>query len=221
MTRLKSKMRLLTSSPAAKQIMKKLFSEIRSAVMVTLMLAVVCCGLYPLVVFGVSQILFHDKANGSLIMDQAGTIHGSRLLGQQFTADKYFHSRPSAAGNGYDAANSSGSNLGPTSKKLADAITQNISDYRTQNNLATNALVPADAVTASASGLDPHISLRNAELQTPRVAKVRSMGEDKVRELIRANTDAASLGVLGEPGVNVLKLNLALDGLANGSPSGK
>ena len=201
--------------------MKKLFSEIRSAVTVTLMLAIVCCGLYPLVVFGVSQILFHDKANGSLIVDQDGTIHGSRLLGQQFTAEKYFHSRPSAAGNGYDAANSSGSNLGPTSKKLADAITQNISDYRTQNNLATNALVPADAVTASASGLDPHISLRNAELQTPRVAKVRSMGEDKVRELIRANTDAASLGVLGEPGVNVLKLNLALDGLANGSPSGK
>ena len=201
--------------------MKKLFSEIRSAVIVTLALAVVCCGLYPLVVFGVSQILFRDKANGSLIVDKDGTIHGSRLLGQQFTAEKYFHSRPSAAGNGYAATSSSGSNLGPTSKKLADAITQNISDYRTQNNLATNALVPADAVTASASGLDPHISLRNAELQTPRVAKVRSMGEDKVRELIRANTDAASLGSLGEPGVNVLKLNLALDGLANGSPSGK
>ena len=201
--------------------MKKLFSETRSAVMVTLMLAVVCCGLYPLAVFGISQLLFHDQANGSLIVDQDGTIHGSRLLGQQFTADKYFHTRPSAAGNGYDAANSSGSNLGPTSKKLADAITQNISDYRAQNKLATNAPVPADAVTASASGLDPHIGLRNAELQTPRVAKVRSLGEDKVRELIRANTDAASLGFLGEPGVNVLKLNLALDGLANGSPSGK
>jgi K+-transporting ATPase ATPase C chain len=201
--------------------MKNLFSEIRAAVMVTLALAIVCCGLYPFVVFGVSQILFHDQANGSLIVDQAGTIHGSRLLGQQFTAEKYFHSRPSAAGNGYDAANSSGSNLGPTSKKLADAITQNISDYRAQNNLATNAPVPADAVTASGSGLDPHISLRNAELQTPRVAKARGLSEDKVRELVRANTDAADLGLLGEPGVNVLKLNLALDGLANDSPSGK
>jgi K+-transporting ATPase ATPase C chain len=193
--------------------MKKLFSEIRSAVMVTLAIAVVCCGLYPLVVFGVSQILFHDQANGSLIVGKDGTIHGSRLIGQQFTADKYFHPRPSAAGNGYDSTSSSGSNLGPTSQKLADAIKQNIADYRAQNNLGTNTPVPADAVTASASGLDPHISLRNAELQTPRVAKARGLGEDKVRALIRANTDSADLGILGEPGVNVLTLNLALDGL--------
>ena len=182
--------------------------------MVTLAFAVVCCGLYPLVVFGVTQILFHDKANGSLIVDKDGTIHGSRLIGQQFTADKYFHSRPSAAGNGYDPTSSSGSNLGPTSQKLNDAIAQRIADYRAQNGLATNAPVPADAVTASASGLDPHISLRNAELQMPRVAKVRGLSMDKVRELIRANTDAASLGFLGEPGVNVLPLNLALDALA-------
>lgn len=181
--------------------------------MLTLALAVVCCGIYPLAVYGVAQIAFRNQANGSLILGKDGTIHGSRLLGQQFTADKYFHSRPSAAGNSYDATRSSGSNLGPTSKKLADAITQNISDYRMQNNLATNALVPANAVTASASGLDPHISLRNAELQTPRVAKARGLGDDKVRELIRANTDAADLGFLGEPGVNVLKLNLALDAL--------
>jgi K+-transporting ATPase ATPase C chain len=194
--------------------MKKLFSEFRAALMVTLALAVVCCGLYPLVVFGVSQILFHDKANGSLIVDKDGTIHGSRLLGQSFTADKYFHPRPSAAGNGYDAASSSGSNLGPTSQKLNDAIVQRIADYRAQNNLATNAPVPADAVTASGSGLDPHISLRNAELQTPRVAKARSLGEDKVRELVHANTDSADLGILGDPGVNVLALNLALDALA-------
>jgi K+-transporting ATPase ATPase C chain len=191
--------------------MKNLFSEIRSAVMVTLALAVVCCGIYPLAVFGVSQILFHDKANGSLIVGKNGTIHGSRLLGQQFTADKYFHSRPSAAGNGYDAASSSGSNLGPTSKKLADAITQNISDYRAQNNLDTNAPVPADAVTASASGLDPHISLRNAELQTPRVAKARGLDVEKVRALIQQNTDGADLGILGDAGVNVLQLNIALD----------
>jgi K+-transporting ATPase ATPase C chain len=142
-----------------------------------------------------------------------GTIHGSRLIGQSFTADKYFHSRPSAAGNGYDPTSSSGSNLGPTSQKLRDAIAQNIASYRAQNNLDINTSVPADAVTASASGLDPHISPRNAELQTPRVAKARGLGEDKVRELIRANTDSASLGFLGEPGVNVLPLNLALDAL--------
>ena len=195
--------------------MKKYFSELRSAVMVTLIFAVVCCGLYPLAVFGLSQVLFHTKANGSLIVDKDGIIHGSRLLAQQFTGEKYFHSRPSAAGaNGYDATSSSGSNLGPTSQKLNDAIVQRIADYRAQNNLATNAPVPADAVTASASGLDPHISLRNAELQTPRVAKARGLSEEKVRELVRANTDAADLGLLGEAGVNVLPLNLALDALA-------
>jgi len=183
--------------------------------MVTLALAVVCCGIYPLAVFGIAQLAFPSQANGSLIVGKDGTIHGSRLLGQSFTADKYFHPRPSAAGgNGYDPTSSSGSNLGPTSQKLNDAIVQRIADYRAQNNLDTNAPVPADAVTASGSGLDPHISLRNAELQTPRVAKARALGEDKVRELIRANTDAASLGILGEPGVNVLALNLALDALA-------
>jgi K+-transporting ATPase ATPase C chain len=193
--------------------MKKLFSELRSAVMVTLIFAVVCCGLYPLVVFGVAQVFFRDQANGSLIVDADGTVHGSKLLGQQFTADKYFQSRPSAAGNGYDASSSGGSNLGPTSSNLVTAITQRIADYRTGNGLATNALVPADAVTASGSGLDPHISLHNAELQAPRVAKARNVSVEKVLALVRANTDPASLGLLGEPGVNVLELNLALDSL--------
>jgi K+-transporting ATPase ATPase C chain len=193
--------------------MKEFFAEIRGAVVSTLVLTVVCCGLYPLVVFGIGQALFHDKANGSLIVDSSGTIRGSRLLGQQFTADKYFHPRPSAAGNGYDPTSSSGSNLGPTSQKLRDSIAQNISDYRSQNGLATNAPVPADAVTASASGLDPHISVRNAELQVPRVAKARNLGEDKVRQLVRQNTDGPDLGFLGDPGVNVLTLNLALDNL--------
>jgi K+-transporting ATPase ATPase C chain len=194
--------------------MKKHLTELRSAVMVTLVLAVVCCGLYPLVVFGISQALFHDKANGSLIVDTDGTVHGSKLIGQQFTADKYFHTRPSDAGaNGmaYDPTSSGGSNLGPTSQKLNDAIKQNISDYRTQNNLDTNKPVPADAVTASGSGLDPHISLRNAELQAPRVAKARNVSVEQVLALVHANTDPASLGLLGEPGVNVLELNLALD----------
>jgi K+-transporting ATPase ATPase C chain len=194
--------------------MKNLITETRAAVMVTLVFAVVCCGVYPLVVFGFGQILFHDQANGSLIVGKDGTIHGSRLIGQQFTLDKYFISRPSDAGaNGmaYDPTASGGSNLGPTSQKLHDTLAQNIASYRAQNNLDTNTPVPADAVTASGSGLDPHISLRNAELQAPRVAKARGLSLDKVCELIRANTDSADLGILGEPGVNVLALNLALD----------
>jgi potassium-transporting ATPase KdpC subunit len=191
--------------------MKALFSEIRGAVFATLVLAIVCCGLYPLVVFGISQMLFHDKANGSLIVDQNGTVRGSKLLAQGFTADKYFHPRPSAAGNGYDAASSGGSNLGPTSQKLNDAIKDRIGAYRKENGLSENDSVPADAVTASGSGLDPHISLRNAELQTPRVARARGLSEEKIRELVQQNTDRRDLGVLGDPGVNVLELNLALD----------
>ena len=193
--------------------MKNLFSELRGALMATLIFAVVCCGLYPLVVFGISQALFRDKANGSLIVGADGTVLGSKLLGQGFTAEKYFHPRPSAAGNGYDAANSSGSNLGPTSQKLNDAIRDRVTAYRTENGLKETDAVPADAVTASASGLDPHIGLRNAELQAPRVAKARGVIVQKVLELVRANTDAADLGFLGEPGVNVLRLNLALDQL--------
>ena len=196
--------------------MKTFLSEIRGAVMSTLMLAVVCCGIYPLVVFGIGQTLFHDKANGSLLIDSTGSVRGSRLLGQQFTADKYFISRPSDAGaNGmaYDATSSGGSNLGPTSQKLSDTIKQNIASYRAQNNLDTNAPVPADAVTASGSGLDPHISVRNAELQAPRVAKARNLSLEKVLSVIRANTDSADFGILGESGVNVLALNLALDQL--------
>jgi K+-transporting ATPase ATPase C chain len=194
--------------------MKEFITEIRGAVMATIIFAIVCCGVYPLVVFGIGQTLFHDKANGSLLTDSTGAIRGSRLLGQQFAADKYFQSRPSAAGNGYDPTSSGGSNLGPTSSNLVTAITQRISDYRGKNNLATNALVPADAVTASGSGLDPHISIKNAEVQAPRVAKTRNLALGKVVELINANTDSADWGVLGDPGVNVLKLNLALDALA-------
>lgn len=193
--------------------MKELFSAMRGAVMSTLILAVVCCGLYPLVVFGISQALFHAQANGSLIVDAGGAVRGSRLLGQQFTADKYFHSRPSAAGNGYDPTSSGGSNLGPTSQKLRDSIAQNIADYRAQNGLSTNDPVPADSVTASGSGLDPHISVRNAGTQAPRVAKARGLPVEKVLDLVRANTQGPDFGLLGEPGVNVLPLNLALDAL--------
>ena len=194
--------------------MKELFSHLRGAVMSTLVLAAVCCGLYPLIVFGIGQVAFRDQANGSLIVDKDGTVRGSRLLGQGFTADKYFHPRPSAAGNGYDAANSGGSNLGPTSQKLNDAIKERIEAYRKENGLKETDTVPADAVTASGSGLDPHISLRNAELQVPRVAKARGLDTQKVRDLIHQHTDEADFGLLGDSGVNVLLLNLALDSLA-------
>jgi K+-transporting ATPase ATPase C chain len=193
--------------------MKELFSHLRGAILSTLILIFVCCGLYPLAIWGIGQLLFPRQANGSLIVARDGTVRGSALLGQNFTEPKYFHPRPSAAGNGYDAANSSGSNLGPTSQKLSDAIKDRIASYRTENGLKENDAVPADAVTASGSGLDPHISPRNAELQTTRVAKARNLNVDKVRELTRQNTDSASLGFLGEPGVNIMKLNLALDSL--------
>jgi K+-transporting ATPase ATPase C chain len=193
--------------------MKGLFAEIRGAIFATLVLAIVCCGLYPLVVFGISQALFHDKANGSLILNKDGTVRGSKLLGQSFTATKYFHPRPSAAGNGYDAANSGGSNLGPTSQKLNDAIKDRVDAYRKENGLNADEPVPADAVTASGSGLDPDISVRNAELQIPRVARARGLSEEKLQDLIQQHTGGRDLGVLGEPGVNVLTLNLGLDQL--------
>jgi K+-transporting ATPase ATPase C chain len=191
--------------------MKNIFAEIRGAVVSTFVLAAVCCGLYPLIVWGIAQIAFHDKANGSLIVEKNGIVRGSKLLGQNFTAEKYFHPRPSAAGNGYDAANSGGSNLGPTSQKLNDAIKERIAAYRKENSLPDTEAVPADAVTASGSGLDPHISIQNAELQAARVAKARALSEDTLRELIQQNTDGADFGILGDAGVNVLCLNLALD----------
>src|SRR5215470_10659985 len=191
--------------------MKDFFSQIRGAVVATVVLAVICCGLYPFIVFGISQLLFPHQANGSLIIGANGTIRGSKLLGQAFSDSKYFHPRPSAAGNGYDATSSGGSNLGPTSQKLKDTIQDRITAYHAENGLSESAPVPADAVTASGSGLDPEISLRNAELQVPRVAKSRGLSEDKVRELLQQNTDGRDLGVFGDPGVNVLQLNLALD----------
>jgi len=193
--------------------MKDFFSHIRGAIVSTLTLAVVCCGLYPLIVFGISQLLFHEQANGSLIVSADGTVRGSKLLGQSFSDPKYFHPRPSAAGNGYDATSSGGSNLGPTSRKLDDTIKERIAAYRAENGLSETDPVPADAVTASGSGLDPHISLQNAELQIPRVVKARGVAVERVRELIRQNTNGRDFGVFGEPGVNVLQLNRALDQL--------
>lgn len=193
--------------------MKAFLQEIRRAVLVTVCLGVVCCGLYPLVVFGIAHVAFPHKANGSLIKDSSGTVQGSALLAQGFTSVKYFHPRPSAAGNGYDATSSGGSNLGPTSQKLADTIKDNIKTYRQENGLRDTDPVPADAVTASGSGLDPHISLQNAELQAPRVAQARHLTLEQVRELIRQHTESPDLGFLGELRVNVLLLNVALDSM--------
>lgn len=265
--------------------MKTLISNIRGSIVSTLILAVVCCGLYPVIVWGISQAVFNEKANGSLITDANGTVRGSKLLAQGFSSDKYFIPRQSAAGTGYDATSSGGSNLGPTSKKLLngtvkstllpatqpggalqpgpdivdyDGLKLRIIGYCDQNGVpyqlirddkpvdpktfkdakgdydqvklinafnddakpeskpltvVPSTAIPADAITASGSGLDPHISLKNAEIQAPRVAKARGLAESKVKELIQSNTDPASLGILGEPGVNVLTLNLALDGI--------
>lgn len=193
--------------------MKSLFSELRPAISATLVLAAVTCGAYPLLVTSIAQTAFKEQAKGSLITDKDGTVRGSALLSQNFAAENYFHPRPSAAGNGHDAASSSGSNLGPTTQKLHDAIKERIANYRTTNGLAADAKVPADAVTASGCGLDPHISVKNAEAQAARVAKARNLSLEKIKELIAANTTKPDMGILGDAGVNVLKLNLALDAL--------
>jgi K+-transporting ATPase ATPase C chain len=192
--------------------MKTILIELKNSIIATLVLALVCCGLYPLIVYGIGQFVFPHKANGSLIESRDRKVLGSELLGQSFTGEKYFHSRPSAAGTGYDAANSSGSNLGPTSQKLMDSVKAAVEQYRKENHLPADALIPADAVTSSGSGLDPHISVKNALLQLPRVAKARGLREEKAQEMVLKYTDGRSLGVFGEEGVNVLKLNLALDG---------
>jgi len=194
--------------------MKNIIAEFGRSIVATIFFAVICCGLYPLIVYGAAQLLFPHQANGSLLVDKSGAIRGSALLAQNFTGEQYFHPRPSAAGaNGYDPTSSGGSNLGPTSSNLVANITANIAAYRSDNGLATNAPVPADAVTESASGLDPHISVANAELQIPRVAKARGVTEEQVRKLVRQNTDGRDLGVFGEPRVNVMTLNFALDQL--------
>lgn len=193
--------------------MHALLAQLRAAVVATLVLAAVCGGLYPAAVFLLAQALFPTQANGSLIVDAQGTVRGSQLLGQGFTAPKYFHPRPSAAGAGYDATRSGGSNLGPTSRALRDAIAERVRAYRQENGLKADESVPADAVTASGSGLDPHISLRNAELQLPRVATARGLDTRQVQALLRQHTAGPDLGLLGEPRVNVLQLNLALDAL--------
>jgi len=191
-------------------LMKNLLAEFRVSFIATLMLTALLCGIYPLIVWITAQLFFDHEANGSLVTRKAVVI-GSSLIAQRFDDEKYFHTRPSAAGQGYDASNSGGSNLGPLSKNLIDAVKKRVIDYRAENGLSPDALVPADAVTASASGLDPHISVKNALLQARRVARARGMREETVLDKVKAHTECRDAWVLGEPRVNVLLLNLALD----------
>ena len=191
--------------------MKTLLLDLKTSVLVTVVFALLLCGAYPLAVWAGGQLLFPGRANGSLVTDASGTVRGSALLAQNFSSDKYFQPRPSAAGTGYDATSSSGTNFGPTSQKLADSIKAAVAAYRTTNGLAPATPVPADAVTSSGSGLDPHISVTNAELQAPRVAKARGLPLEQVLAAITAHTEGRDLHIFGEPGVNVLLLNLHLD----------
>ncbi len=190
---------------------------LRPALVLTLFFVIVTGFAFPALIWGLSQALIPTQANGSMVKNAQGQIVGSSLIGQQFAKPEYFHPRPSAAGSGYDAANSSGTNLGPTSKKLIegeegfDGMKKLVADYRKENGIANDVVLPSDAVTRSASGLDPHISPRNADLQVARVAKARRMTEEAVRELVSAHTEKAFIGIFGDPTVNVLQLNLSLD----------
>jgi K+-transporting ATPase ATPase C chain len=201
--------------------------HLRPALMLTAFFVVITGLLFPGVIWAIGQAAFHDRANGSMVRDAHGNVVGSALIGQTFTKPEYFHPRPSAAGSGYDAANSSGTNLGPTSDKLVNGVkddpaTKDVDEtylgyrdlgkaYREENGLAPDAVIPADAATRSGSGLDPEISVANAELQVARVAKARNMSPEKVRQLLAEKQEGRLLGVIGEPRVNVLLLNLALD----------
>ena len=181
--------------------------NLRIAFLMTIVTTILLGVGYPLAVTGLAQVLFRDKANGQLI-ERNGRIVGSRIIGQAFASPGYFHGRPSAAGSGYDAANSSGTNLGPTNKKLIDTVTAAVAAARKENPGAT---VPIDLVTSSASGLDPEISPAAALFQVRRVARERKVSEEEVRQVVTANTEGRQWGFLGEPRVNVLLLNLALD----------
>jgi K+-transporting ATPase ATPase C chain len=188
--------------------------QLVTGLLMTIALTLVLGIAYPLVVTGVSQAAFSGRANGSFVKNAAGRVVGSSLVGQRFTNPQYFHPRPSAAGNGYDALASGASNLGPSNPKLLDdQVRPRIADYRRENLLPSNAMVPVDAVTASASGLDPHISVANARIQARRVAGARDLTLAQVLRLVASHTQSRQWGVLGEKTVNVLTLNLALDAL--------
>ena len=192
--------------------MTGILREFRPAIVMVLGLSLILGIAYPFAVTGVAQLAFPGKADGSLVTDSEGNVLGSKLIAQNFTGTEYFWPRPSAAGaDGYDGVSSSGSNLGPTSQKLRDAVDQRASDLREANGLADDAEVPAEAVTASASGLDPDISPDNAYFQADRVAEARGVSVDVMLEFIDDHTEGRTLGVLGQERINVLELNMALD----------
>jgi potassium-transporting ATPase KdpC subunit len=205
-----------------------MFKQLRPAIMSVVVMTIAFGFVFPFAITALAQVMFHHQANGSLIV-QGGKVIGSELIGQPFTKPQYFHPRPSAAGSsGYDPTASQGTNLGPTSDKLINGIHKKLPNgkddpgnfdgikdlaaaYRKENNMAADAPVPPDAVTRSASGLDPEISPANAALQAPRVGQARHMSTDAVMELVRKHTEGRTLGFIGEPRVNVLLLNLDLD----------
>jgi K+-transporting ATPase ATPase C chain len=207
--------------------MTGLGQQIRIAALMTVVLTVITGLAYPLAITAVAQVAFPYHANGSLIQ-RNGRIIGSELIGQSFTGAGYFHPRPSATVNSddpkvdepYNAANSAGSNLGPTNQKLLDTVEERVKAYREENNLAASVAVPVDAVTASASGLDPHITPANAALQVTRVATARGLAPQQVQQLVDQSTEGRTLFLLGEPRVNVLRLNLALDDVRPLTPAG-
>ncbi|MHB1414977.1 MAG: K(+)-transporting ATPase subunit C [Chloroflexota bacterium] len=189
--------------------------QARISVIMIILLTLLVGVAYPLFLTGIAQLAFPGQANGGLVYDKGGKVIGSSLIGQNFAAPRYFHPRPSAAGpNGYDATASGGSNLGPTNSALINLVGERAAKYRQENGLRPDVAVPVDAVTTSASGLDPQISLANALLQAPRVAKARDLPEDQVKALVMQHLQGRAITILGDPGVNVLELNLALDGIS-------
>lgn len=195
-------------------MISSIVKQARPAIILLIVLTVLLGLIYPLAITGVAQVLFPRQANGSVIKDSQGRAIGSELIAQKFTDPKYFWPRPSAAGEqGYDATSSGGSNLGPTSRKLHDLADERAKALREANGLPPGAPVPAELVTASGSGLDPDISPAAANFQAPRIAKARGIPETQVRDLVKRTTEGRTLAILGEPRVNVLKLNLALDQL--------
>lgn len=199
-----------TASPRGRSSIRGLLI---TSVLMTVVLMIGTGIIYPLVMTGLAQVFFHDQANGSLIKNTRGQVIGSSLIGQNFTKPQYFHPRLSAAGKGYDATSSGGTNLGPTNQTLLKNTVAQANLIRKENHLPANYPLPADAVSTSASGLDPNISPAYADLQIPRVAQARGVSQAVVRTLVQKYTSGRTLGVLGEPRVNVLQLNLALDQL--------